>query len=452
MTPSPLTSLMRPNVQIMLAEDDVAGLSEFCSALYPAVVAEVLEELTPERAWEVLRHGNPVNQAEVLSFLPLAFQMRLVEIVDRPSLSKIVEEMSADDRVDLLQRMDADHFEALMPLIAQAERAEIRKLLSYPEYSAGSIMTTEYASLPADITVREAIEKLRVQAPSRETIYYIYVTDDQRHLLGFVSLRKIIQARPDTKLSALMYKDVISVKVTDDQEDVAYEIHKYDFLAIPVVDEQDRLVGIVTHDDAADVLLEEATEDAHLAAGVQPLEDGYIDTPFFVLAQKRALWLVVLLGAASATAQVLSWLEGSDTQTWMVLFLPMVLASGGNAGSQSATLVIRALALDEVEGKVSWIAWREFRIGACLGAVLALLACAVAYLMKGPWEAAVVGTTVFSVVVIGTVVGAMLPLVLNRFRQDPAIMSNPMIAAISDLMGVLIYYSAAAWLVAQTMG
>ncbi|MCA8991412.1 MAG: magnesium transporter [Planctomycetaceae bacterium] len=451
MSQSPFTNLVRPDIEMMLAEGDVDGMREVCEALYSGVVAEILEDMSPERAWDVFRHASPATQAELLSFFPLSFQMRLVEIIDRASLSKIIEEMPADDRVDLLGEMDADHFEAIMPLIAQAERAEIRKLLSYPEESAGSIMTTEYASLPAGIKVREALDKLRVQAPSRETIYYIYITDEERHLMGFLSLRKLIQAKPDTELAKLMDRDVIYVRVTDDQEDVANEIRRYDFIAIPVVDEQNRLVGIVTHDDAADVLADEATEDAHLAAGVQPLDESYIDTPFFVLAQKRALWLVVLLGAASATAQVLGWLESDGSHAWMVLFLPMVLASGGNAGSQSATLVIRALATEEVEGMVGWIAWREARIGACLGFILATLAGCVSFLMRGPWEAVVVASTVFSVVMFGTVVGAMLPLALKRFNQDPAIMSNPMIAALSDLMGVLIYYTAAAWLLTKVL-
>ncbi|MCA9081392.1 MAG: magnesium transporter [Planctomycetaceae bacterium] len=447
MPASVYTSLLQPDVRIMLAEHDEAGLRELCTAFYPALVAEVLDGMTPEQTWDVLRHGDPPHQAEILAFFSLPFQMSLVELIDRESLSRIVEEMSADDRVDLLERMDVEHFEALMPLIAQAERAEIRKLLSYPEDSAGAIMTTEYASLPADITAHDALERLRIQAPSRETIYYIYITDEERRLLGFLSLRKLIQAKPSTKLSSLMDRDPISVKVTDDQEDVANELLRYDFLAIPVVDDQNRLVGIVTHDDAADVLQEEATEDAHLLGGVQPLEDGYLDTPFFTLARKRGVWLVILLGAASMTAQVLGWLDNSDSGTWMVLFLPMVLASGGNAGSQSATLVIRALALDETEGHVHWIAWREARIGACLGAVLAALSVVVALWMVGWRESLVVGSTVFLVVTMGTIVGAMLPLGLKRIGLDPAIMSNPMIAALSDMMGVVIYYTAANWMV-----
>src|SRR5690606_24847522 len=197
----------------------------------------------------------------IFQFLPLSYQIALVDSIDRQSLSRLIEEMPPDDRVDLLERMDQDEVEKLLPLVAQAERADIRKLLSYPEESAGSIMTTEYAWLPADITVQEAINRLRLQAPSRETIYYVYITDADRHLIGFLSLRHLIAARPSTKLSDVMERDVISVRVDDDQEYVAGEIAKYDFIAIPVVDNQNKLVGIVTHDDAADVLQEEATED-----------------------------------------------------------------------------------------------------------------------------------------------------------------------------------------------
>lgn len=427
----------------MILEQDEQGMREFCSALYPGVVAEMLEELAPEQAWSVLRHAPADVQADVFPFFTIHFQIALVDLIGNRPLSQIVENMSPDDRVDLLERMDPDHVENVLRLVAQAERADIRKLLLYPEYSAGSIMTTEYASLPAEITVKEALEKLRVQAPSRETIYYIYITDEGRHLLGFVSLRKLILAKPTAKLEDIMQRDVISVRVDDDQEFVANEIGRYDFIAIPVVDNQNRLVGIVTHDDAADVMQEEATEDAHLLGAVQPLDGSYVATPFLELAWKRGGWLVILLGAASLTAQLLNYLDSDLTAAWMILFLPMVLASGGNAGSQSATLVIRALALDETKGRVRWIAWREIRIGALLGGVLAAISCAVAFLMVGTEASLVVTLTVFSVVAVGTLAGAMLPLGLKRLGLDPAFMSNPLIAALSDMLGVFIYYGTA---------
>jgi len=418
-------------------------MQEFCDALYPAVVAEVLEGLEPEEAWQVLSHCSALKQAEIFAFFSMHVQVAMVDSIPPERLSRIIEEMSADDRVDLLERMDPEHVERLLRFVAQAERADIRKLLSYPEGSAGSIMTTEYAWLPSDVTAQEALERLRLQAPTRETIYYIYVTDDSRHLIGFISLGQLIQARLNTKVSELMQRDVISVRVDDDQEDVAHETLKYGFIAIPVVDNQNRLVGIITHDDAAAVSQEEATEDAYLAGGMTPLEDSYIETPFFELVWKRGMWLVILLGAASLTAQVLHFFEHQEEMNWMVLFLPMVLASGGNAGSQSATLMIRALALDETHGRVGWIAWRETRIGALLGLILASVAFVVARVMVSPDAAYVVGLTVFLVVAAGTFWGAMLPLILKRLGLDPAFMSNPLIAALSDMLGVVIYYNAA---------
>ncbi|MEW4489162.1 magnesium transporter [Thalassoglobus sp. JC818] len=443
MSSSIFHSLLEPDIVQMIQGNDELGLREFCTALYPGVVAEILEDMEPEEAWKVLKHAPAATQGEIFPFFDISFQIKLVELVGDKPLSRIIEEMSGDDRVDLLERMDPDHVETVLRLVAQAERSDIRKLLSYPEYSAGSIMTTEYASLPADISVKEALERLRVQAPSRETIYYIYITDEGRHLLGFLSLRKLILAKPTTRLEEIMQRDVICVRVDDDQEHVANEIARYDFIAIPVVDNQNRLVGIVTHDDAADVMQEEATEDAHLLGAVQPLEDGYVATPFLELAWKRGVWLVILLFAASMTAKVLQYFDPGDGGTWMVLFLPMVLASGGNAGSQSATLVIRALALHETDGRVSWIAWREVRIGALLGSILALISFVVAFLMIGIQASLVVTLTVFLVVTVGTLSGAMLPLGLKRLGMDPAFMSNPLIAALSDMLGVIIYYSTA---------
>lgn len=438
------SSLLKPDLQQMLQEGDVDGLAEFCNALYAGVVAEVIEELDDEAAWNVLTNCGPERQAEILKFLSLPYQIQLVDHIDRTSLSRIIEEMSPDDRVDLLERLDPGHVESLLPLIAQAERSDIRKLLSYPEDSAGAIMTTEYASLPANITAEEALRRLRIQAPSRETIYYIYITDEGRHLIGFLSLRKLIQSSPETKLAELMERDVISVRVDDDQEFVANEIARFDFIAIPVVDNQNRLVGIVTHDDAADVLLEEAAEDAQLLAAVAPLEDSYLETPFFALARKRGVWLIILLAAASVTAYALSRYEQQEAGNWMVLFIPLVLASGGNAGSQSATLIIRALALDETRGKFGVIVSRELRIALFLGFVIGTLSLLVAYcLVTAVDRALVVGLTVFAVVGIGTFSGSMLPLGLQKLGLDPALMSTPLIAALVDVVGVIIFYEMA---------
>lgn len=442
---SVFNSLLLPDLKVMLEENDESGLREFCTALYPGVSAEVLSELEPAQSWRVLTHCAPRQQAYIFQFLPLSYQIALVDSIDRQSLSRLIEEMPPDDRVDLLERMDQDEVEKLLPLVAQAERADIRKLLSYPEESAGSIMTTEYAWLPADITVQEAINRLRLQAPSRETIYYVYITDADRHLIGILSLRHLIAAKPTTRLSDVMERDVISVRVDDDQEDVAGEIAKYDFLAIPVVDNQNKLVGIVTHDDAADVLLEEATEDQQRLGAVEPLEDAYLETPLRILAWKRGFWLMILLGASFATAGVIGlFISEGGGQGWMMMFLPLVLASGGNTGSQSATLIIRTLALRETSRREwSRIAIRESLLGVVLGSSLGVVSLLVACALVSPPQAIVVGITVLCVVFVGTLIGAMLPIWFQWIGVDPALMSNPLIAALVDVIGVVVYYTVA---------
>ena len=318
------TPLILPDLRIMLNENDTHGLSEFCDVLHPAVTAEILEELEPTAVWQVLASASLSRQVEIFEFLSLPKQIDVVENVDRERLSRLLEEMSPDDRVDLLSRLEAERVDDILPLIAQAERSDIRKLLSYPEDSAGAIMTTEYASLPAEITAREAIDRLRKQAPNRETIYYVYILDAGRRLQGFVSLRDLILAKPETMLVDMMRRDVISVRVDDDQELVAQELGRYDFIAIPVVDNQNQLVGIVTHDDVLDVVQEEATEDAHLLGAVAPLEDSYLETPLRTLAWKRGIWLMFLAVVALMTAEVLLHFESvSKEHVWLVLFLPL---------------------------------------------------------------------------------------------------------------------------------
>lgn len=442
-------SLLKPDLRQMMMEADRAGMSEFCDVLHPAVTAEVLgEEFALSEILEVLDSCPLRKQVEILEYIPLSLQVALVETLDRNDrkrLSRWLEEMSSDDRVDLLSRLNEEEVERLLPLIAQAERNDIRKLLSFPEESAGAIMTTEYASLPEQITVREALERLRKQAPDRETIYYVYIIDDNRHLMGFISLRDLILARPDAVLSDIMTRDVIFVRVNDDQEAVAAELQKYNFIAIPVVDSENRLVGIVTHDDAMDVLEEEATEDAHLAGAVAPLEDSYIDTPLFTLLHKRGIWLMLLSLAAVITASLLKQYESvSGDYTWMVLFLPLVLASGGNAGSQSATLIIRFMALEGSAHVPNLkLARRELFMGVALGCALALIGLVAGWFFVGLRQGFVVAITIALVVTMGTCNGAMLPMMFRKLGMDPALMSTPLIAALSDLLGVVIYYSVA---------
>lgn len=438
--------LLLPDLRLLLELDDTAQVAEFCAALHPAVVAEVLEGLDTEEAWRVLDCCEEALQAEVFSFVSLSCQVALVESVPRERLSRVIETMAPDDRVDLLERLDSEHVENLLPLIAQAERSDIRRLLSFPEDSAGSIMTTEYASLSENVSVSEALERLRKQAPDRETIYYVYVLDTGRQLRGFVSLRDLILASPQVQVADIMERQVISVRVDDDQEEVVRQLARYDFIAIPVVDDQNCLVGIVTYDDAMDVVQEEADEDAYRSSAVQPLEDSYLSTPLVTLAWKRGGWLVVLLAAAVLTALAMRTLKADPEQLeWMVLFIPLVLASGGNAGSQSATLIIRALAVSRFDRKQNLrIFVRELALAALLGGALAVLSFLAALpIVPQTVHAGVIGLTVFLVVAMGTVTGAMLPLGFKRLGLDPALMSNPLIAAFVDVVGVVIYYGVA---------
>lgn len=444
-------SLILPDLLQMLQEGDRFALTEFCKVVHPVAVAELLEELTDVQTWTVLDHAELPLRVEIFEHISLRRQVELVEGLDSGRLSELLEQMSADDRVDLLTRMPQERREDVLRLIAKAERNDIRRLLSYDQDSAGSIMTTEYASLPANITVREAIERLRQQAPNSETIYYVYILNESRRLEGLISLRELILARPEASLSDLMQKDVIRVRVTQEREAVAKEIARYNFLAVPIVDDDDRLVGIVTHDDAMDVVQEEATEDAYLQSAVQPLDDSYEDTPLLTILWKRGSWLIFLSFMALINASVLLYFSDAykGLTALILMFLPLVMASGGNTGSQSATLFIRMMALqghgasgDSWFGPHRAIIMRELLVAVCLGVVLASLDAVVSLLWFGKSlaEAFVLGGTVVTVVILGTSFGAVLPLILRRLGMDPAIMSNPLIASILDVLAVSIFF------------
>lgn len=438
--------LLQPDLWQMLLDDDESGMAAFCDVLHPAATAEILDGLETDKIWRVLSSCPLERRAEIFEFLELPLQVQLVEAADRKEFSALLEVMSPDDRADLLGRLDNEHVEGLLPLIAAAERNDIRKLLSFPEDSAGAIMTTEYASLPEEITAGEAIEQLRRQAPERETIYYVFILGHGRRLDGVVSLRELILAKRDARIADLMNRDVISVRVDDDPEEVAQVIARYDFIAVPVVDERNQLVGIITHDDVTDVVAEELEEDVQRIAAIEPMQDEYLATPLRIVAWKRGGWLMFLAFVALVTAQILKFYEGGERTGWMVMFLPLVLASGGNAGSQSATLVIRALATTDRERHgYGRMVLREFLVGLILGGCIAGTGflSALAWFALSPMQSAVVGATVYLVVVMGTVIGAIFPITFERQGMDPAIMSTPLIAAIVDVMGVVIYYSVA---------
>lgn len=455
-------SLVQPDIRQMVRDRDKAGMSAVIEVIHPAVAASILEDLTHHEVWAVLDNAALKTRVEIFEYIALRRQEELVRELDQRRLSELLEEMSPDDRVDLLSRMPAERVEEILRLIAQAERNDIRRLLSYDEDTAGAIMTTEYASLPADVTVGEALQRLRQQAPDSETIYYIYILSKSRRLEGLVSLRELILAREDEQVARIMETDVIRMNVGEDREDVAQELARYNFIAMPIVDDDDRLVGIVTHDDAIDVVQEEATEDAYRQSAVEPLRDDYEDAPISTILWNRGVWLLLLSFVALLTAKVLGLYAGEAPESaeardnltrLIIVFLPLVMASGGNAGSQSATLFIRMFALQPADAAVPGtefrvdrdLVLREMLIGLILGAALGIVdALIVATIFQGSFRLSlIVCVTVLSIVLVGTAAGTMLPILFRRLGMDPAIMSSPLIAAIVDVLGVVLLYEVA---------
>lgn len=456
-----MNTLYLPELREMIAADDEAELREFVNALMPARVAEFMEGLDAGESWRVLSAADRERRLEVFAFFDEAKQaaivQQLVDSGDADSIIGIVTDLPADDRVDLLNDLEESAVEVLLPLLPQEDRRDTVRLRGFPEGTAGSVMTTEVARLREHLTVTEALTEISKRAQEVETVYYNYVVDEENRLLGLVSARQLVThyLNPDQPISELMQRDVVAVLALDDQESVAEKVADYDFLAIPVIDEDRRLLGIITHDDVIDVLRAEATEDALLAAGVAPLEAGYLRSHWFTLACSRGLWLSVLFVAALLTAlALLRYEEGFERVWWLVLFIPLVISSGGNSGSQSATLVIRGL----TDGEVSLADWwrvlrRELVMGLSLGAALATVGYASAWLItRTPpegetaptaLEVAAVPVTLMLVVACGTLCGGALPLVFQRLGLDPALMSNPFVAGIIDIAGIVIYMTVA---------
>jgi len=446
--------LLLPELREMLIENDAAAMREFCDVFHAGVVAENLEFLPVQKCWRVLSECDWRRRAEIFKFFSQSRQMELVAILDKPHLSALLEVMAPDDRVALLKNMDQAQVDLLLPLVAQVERDDIRKLLSYPEHSAGSIMTTEYASLRQDVTAQEALRQLRLQAPDRELIYYVYVIDDARKLHGFVSLRKLILAKPETPISELMDEDVISVRVDEDQEVVASKIARYDFIAMPVVDDQNRLVGIVTHDDVLDIVQQEATEDVQRLGGVVPMTEDYFEANFVTLWRKRAIWLSLLFVAEFFTFNALAYFEDEIAKiVALSLFVPLCISTGGNSGSQAATLITRAMALGQVRLR-DWlrVIRHELLMGLALGVSLGAIGFArTAFLTPqsvlkdtNPWVlSAVIAQSVAAICMWGTLVGSALPLAFKRVGVDPGIASSPFVATFVDVTGIVIFFSIA---------
>ncbi len=459
-----MNTLFLPELREMLVENNAHDLQEFCTALNPARTAEFMEGLDPAESWRVLRHADLKLREQIFLYLGHEKQIATIESQDRAEVAELLADLPADDRVDLLHDVREQVVEEILPLLPADERRDLLKLREYPEDTAGAMMTTEIAMLDEDLTVRDALTDLSHQTEHLETIYYIYVVDHDLHLRGVVSTRQLVSAigKQHLRLGELMRSDLITVNALDDREEVTRKVAKYDLLAIPVVDAQRRLVGIITHDDVLDAFREEATEDAQQLAGVAPLTESYLKTDVFTLAWKRGIWLTILFVTASLTATALKVFEGRlDDWPWLMLFVPMIMSSGGNSGNQSATLIITAMTTNDV--KLSdWkrVLVREVFVGLMLGAVLAAFGMFLSWFMTRTHPDAklhllwplVVPITLVIVVTSGAITGSLLPLMFKRLGLDPALMSNPFVAGISDILGIVIYMAVSMTLLARMTG
>ena len=452
--------LFGPEARLLLEKNDTAGMAEFCDTLHPATVAEILEgEFAVEDVWRFLKSSDVNHQADVFAYFPPEWQVKLVQGAGRPQMARLIEAMSHDDRADLLRRLDPKVREELLRLVDEADRRDIAKLIDYAPNTAGALMTTDYAWLPENLTAEEAIERLRLQAPNRETIYYVYVVDDARRLLGVVSLRDLITAPRHARLPDLMETQIVTVRVSDDREKVAQDMGRYDLLAIPVVDADNRLVGIITSDDVLDVVVEEATEDAHRMGGVGPITENYLEASFVTIWRKRALWLSALFIAEMFTFNAMAYFDDAmKAVTVLALFVPLCLSTGGNSGSQAATLITRAIALGQVTVS-DWfrVLRHEMLMGVVLGLTLGGIALARTlfltphHVLINPDDSVVplrllavtVTVAVTAICLWGTLIGSLLPMVFKRLGVDPGIASSPFVATFVDVTGIMIYFSIA---------
>ncbi|WP_099826577.1 magnesium transporter [Oceaniglobus indicus] len=408
-------------------------------------VASWLGQLSAEQVWNHLDRVEPARQAAVFGNLAMPLQVDLVHHVPRRDLARIVAAMDADDRVDFFNQLSEAQQDRLAQDLTPEDRDDIRRLSDHADECAGAIMTSDYATLAIDMTAEDAIAALREQAPGTETIYRSYVVDGDHRLTGSVRLHALILAAKDTPIRDLMEPTPVSVMLDTDQEDVGKMIARYDLLAIPVLDAEGRLVGIVTHDDAADVMQAEATEDFQKISTVLPFKQSLREAGIGMLYSKRIVWLALLVFGNLFSGAGIAYFEDMIlAYVSLVFFLPLLIDSSGNAGSQSATLMVRALATGDVALK-DWrdLIVRELAIAAALGATMAAVVFPLGAWRGGIDVAMTVGLTMFVVVIIGSLVGMSLPFLLSRLRFDPATASGPLVTTISDGVGVLIYFSIA---------
>jgi magnesium transporter len=436
---------------------DPSGIAEHLAALPDADVADVLNDLRTAEAAAVIELLPEPRRVRVLAQPTLRRRSLIVEDLGPKTAAAILNRLPADQRTDIVRHMNPHACTRLLPTLDAKARAEVEQLLQYPDRSAGGIMTTEFVRLEPDMTVTQALDRIRQVARDRDTVYACYVLDAAGKLLGAVSLRDLVVAEPSKPVADVMRRNPVFVNARDDRVEAARKIGKYNLLAVPVLEADGRVVGFVTVDDVIDVLVEEQTDDVLRMAAIEPgaLDEPYMATPLPRLVRKRATWLVILFLGEMLTATAMGYFEGEiERATVLAMFIPLIISSGGNSGSQATSLIIRALALQEVKLRDWWqVIRRELYSGLALGMILGVIGMLritlwsmiwpTMYTVYWPLVGLTVGLSLLGIVLWGTIAGSMLPFILKRLGMDPATSSAPFVATLVDVTGLVIYFSVA---------
>ncbi len=415
--------------------------------LNEADIASILEDLEAEERMKIFRILPKSIAADVFSYLPIEQEQEIITSLSDKEAGNIVQNLFSDDAADLMEEMPANVVHRILANTDPATRRDINNLLQYPEDSAGSIMTVKFVDLKESLTVEEALLKIKKTGVDKETIDICYVLDKSRCLIGTISLRKLIISEREEKIGDIMNENTITVKTLTDQEDVAHAFKKYDFTSLPVVDSENRLVGIVTIDDIVDIIEQEATEDIEKMAAIMPTDKPYMRTGVFATWKKRIPWLLLLMISATFTGKIISGFEDAlSACVVLTAFIPMLMDTGGNAGGQASVTIIRGLSLDEIEYRdIFKIVWKEFRVAIICGITLAVANFAKLLLIDRVdiMVAVVICISLVLTVVIAKFVGCTLPVLAKRIGFDPAVMASPFITTIVDALSLLIYFGVA---------
>ena len=429
----------------LLAQRQFKAVRSILDVMNEVDIASLLSDLDDKELALAFRLIPKDKAAEVFANMNHSMQTYLVEMFSEKELKELLDDLYMDDTVDLLEELPANLVNRILNTVDQADRTLINQLLNYPDDSAGTLMTTEYVDIRETMTVAQAMAHIKETGIHKETIYTCYVTD-QRRLLGIVSAKDLMTTADDVLIRDLMQTEIISVSTHTDKEEVAQLFTKYNFLALPVLDQDERLVGIVTFDDAMDVMVDEATEDITKMAAMSPSEKSYFETSVLAHAKHRITWLLILMFSATITGTIITRYENAFAAIpLLVSFIPMLMDTGGNCGSQSSTLIIRGIALGEIQfSDLFRVMFKEFRVSLIVGVALALAnGIRILIMYKNAGLALVIGLSLVATIVISKLIGCVLPLIAKKLHMDPAIMASPLITTLVDTCSILIYFNIA---------